>query len=47
MCQLEKDIEHARTYLRGWFMGFNPPPPQFFRFSLKSEGIEVGKKENK
>ena len=44
MCQLKEDIEQ-RTYLRGGLGGSTPPPPNsIFRFSLKSEGKEVGKK---
>ena len=46
MCQLKKDIEQD-VFIRGGFQGVQPPPPppSIFRFSLKSEGKEVEKKE--
>ena len=36
--------EYSRAYLRGG--GFKPPP-EIFRFFLKSEGKEVGRKREK
>ena len=37
-----------RAYLRGGgFRGFNPPPPKFSDFFLKSEGEEIERKRNK
>ena len=48
MCQLKKDIEQGRIYKRRGSGGSTPtppPPPSIFRFSLKSEGKEVEKKE--
>ena len=38
---------HARAYLRGGgFRGFKPPP-EIFRFFLKSEGKEIERKRKK
>ena len=37
----------SRAYLRGGFKGFKPPPPEIFRFFLKSEGKEVERKRKK
>ena len=39
---------YSRAYLRGGeFRGSTPPPPEIFRFFLKSEGKEVERKREK
>ena len=46
MCQLKKVIEQGRIYKGRGSGGSTPTPhPSIFRFSLKSEGKEVEKKE--
>ena len=46
MCQLKNDIEQGRIFKGRRSGGSTPtPPPSIFRFSLKSEGKEVKKKE--
>ena len=47
MCQLKKVIEQGRIYKGRGSGGLTPthPPPSIFRFSLKSEGKKVEKKE--
>ena len=37
----------ARAYLRGGVQGVQTPPPEIFRFFLKSEGKEIERKRKK
>ena len=44
---IEMFIEMTKGVFKGGFRGFKPPPPEIFRFFLKSEGKEIERKRKK